>query len=150
MGSVNKAILVGNLGKDPKTSTSASGKTVCRFTLATSDRSGGEPEWHNIVLFDRQAEIANQYLSRGRQVYIEGRIPTRKYQDKETGQDRSITEIVGQTLQMLGSRDDSHLPPPPPPIPPKAPAQPAPQGQDPFGDGDNPLAGPVSEDDLPF
>jgi len=72
MGSVNKVILVGNLGQDPKTSTGPSGKTVCRFSLATTDKFGGEErtEWHNIVLFDRPAEIADKYLSKGRQAYI--------------------------------------------------------------------------------
>lgn len=106
MGSVNKVILVGNLGQDPKTSVGPSGKTVCRFSLATTDKFGGEErtEWHNIVLFDRPAEIADKYLSKGRQAYIEGRLQTRKYQDKETGQDRYRTEIIGQTLQLLGSR----------------------------------------------
>jgi single-strand DNA-binding protein len=158
MGSVNKAILVGNLGQDPKTSTGASGKTVCRFSLATSDKFGGEErtEWHNIVLFARLAETAHQHPSRGRQVYIEGRIQTRKYQDKDTGQDRYRTEIIGQTLQMLGSRhSDSDDAPgtydpgarsaPPRPAPPKAPARPVPQGQDIFDE----FSDPPSEDDIP-
>ena len=153
MGSVNKVILVGNLGQDPKTSVGSSGKTVCRFSLATTDKFGGEDrtEWHNIVLFDRVAEIADRYLRKGRQVYIEGRIQTRKYQDKETGQDRYRTEVIGQTLQMLGSRpsgeDEDYKPAPrsaAAPPPPRA--RQAPQSQDPFAD--DPFADPPSEDDL--
>ena len=162
MGSVNKVILVGNLGQDPKTGVGASGKTYCRFSLATTDKFGGEErtEWHNIVLFDRVAEIADKYLSKGRQVYIEGRIQTRKYQDKETGQDRYRTEVIGQTLQMLGSRpaggedyEAAARPPEPPRPAPRqapAPARPAPQGGDPFADADNPFSPLPSEDDLPF
>ena len=159
MGSVNKVILVGNLGQDPKTSTGPSGKTVCRFSLATTDKFGGDErtEWHNIVLFDRPAEIADKYLSKGRQAYIEGRLQTRKYQDKETGQDRYRTEIIGQTLQLLGSRPagENYEPAarsaaPPRPAAPRAPARPAPPGQNPFGDEDNPFSEPPSEDDLPF
>ena len=157
MGSVNKVILVGNLGQDPKTGTGASGKTYCRFSLATTDKFGGEErtEWHNIVLFDRVAEIADKFLRKGRQVYIEGRIQTRKYQDKETGQDRYRTEIIGHTLQMLGSRPapgedyetSSRYEPPPRPAPP--PARPAPPAGDPFAD-DNPFSDSPTEDDLPF
>jgi single-strand DNA-binding protein len=160
MGSVNKVILVGNLGQDPKTNVGPSGKTVCRFSLATTDKYGGEErtEWHNIVLFDRPAEIADRYLRKGRQVYIEGRIQTRKYQDKETGQDRYRTEIIGQTLQLLGNRPsggEDYEPParsaaPPRPAAPKAPARQAPPGQNPFDDEDNPFNEPPSEDDLPF
>jgi len=159
MGSVNKVILVGNLGQDPKTNVGPSGKTVCRFSLATTDKYGGEErtEWHNIVLFDRPAEIADRYLRKGRQAYIEGRIQTRKYQDKETGQDRYRTEIIGQTLQLLGNRPtgDDYEPSarsaaPPRPAAPKAPARQAPPGQNPFDDEDNPFNEPPSEDDLPF
>jgi len=151
MGSVNKVILVGNLGQDPKTSVGPSGKTVCRFSLATTDKFGGEDrtEWHNIVLFDRVAEIADRYLGKGRQVYIEGRIQTRKYQDKDTGQDRYRTEVIGQTLQMLGSRpsggDEDYKPVPRSASPP--PARQAPVN--PFDSPDDPFA-PPSEDDLPF
>jgi len=153
MGSVNKVILVGNLGRDPQTSTGPSGKAYCRFSLATTDKFKDEErtEWHNIVLFDRLAEIADRYLKKGRQVYIEGRIQTRKYQDKETGQDRYRTEIIGQTLQMLGSRpagedyDDARSSAPPRPAPHQAPARQAPQGKDPFDFSDD---DPPSEDDL--
>ena len=118
MSSVNKVFLIGNLGQDPKTSVGVNGKTYCSFSLATTDKFKGEErtEWHNIVLFDRVAEIADQYLSKGRQVYIEGRLQTNKYQDKETGQDRQRTVIIGQTLQMLGSRPTNHVKPPNPPV----------------------------------
>jgi single-strand DNA-binding protein len=160
MGSVNKVILVGNLGQDPKTGVGPSGKTYCRFSLATTDKFGGEDrtEWHNIVLFDRVAEIADRYLRKGRQAYIEGRIQTRKYQDKETGQDRYRTEIIGQTLQLLGSRpsDGDSEPPsraaaaPSPASRPAPAAARAPQGSNPFDDDDNPFTDPPSEDDLPF
>jgi len=158
MGSVNKVILVGNLGQDPKTSVGPSGKTYCRFSLATTDKFGGEErtEWHNIVLFDRAAEIADRFLRKGRQAYIEGRIQTRKYQDKETGQDRYRTEIIGQTLQLLGSRpaagedyEPSARSAAPPPRPAPAPARQAPPDQNPFDDED-PFSNPPSEDDLPF
>jgi single-strand DNA-binding protein len=153
MGSVNKVILVGNLGQDPKASVGPSGKTYCRFSLATTDKFKDEErtEWHNIVLFDRLAEIADRYLKKGRQVYIEGRLQTRKYQDKETGQDRYRTDIIGHTLQMLGSRpagedyDDARSAAQPPrPAPRPAPARQASGGDDPF---DNPFSDP-SEDDL--
>jgi len=158
MGSVNKVILVGNLGRDPQTSVGPSGKTVCRFSLATTDKFGGDErtEWHNIVLFDRAADIADKYLRKGRQVFIEGRIQTRKYQDKETGQDRYRTEIIGQTLQMLGNRPsagEDYEPAGRPaaaearPAARQAPARPAPQGEDYFADD---FSEPPSEDELPF
>ncbi len=109
MAGVNKVILLGRLGKDPEMKYGQSSNIpVCRFSLATSERTkGGEEktEWHNIVLFDRLAEIANDYLAKGRQVYIEGRIQTRKWQD-QNGNDRYMTEIVGNNMQLLGSRSD--------------------------------------------
>lgn len=104
MAGVNKVILIGNLGKDPELKFGqTSGKAVCRFSLATTERWGGEDktEWHNIVCFDRTAEIANEYLAKGRQVYVEGRIQTRKWQD-QSGQDRYTTEILVSNLTMLG------------------------------------------------
>ncbi|MET0984106.1 MAG: single-stranded DNA-binding protein [Steroidobacteraceae bacterium] len=108
---VNKVILVGNLGKDPETRYMPSGKPVTSFSIATSeawnDRQSGErqerTEWHNIVLFEKLAEIAAEYLRKGSQVYIEGSLRTRKWQDKE-GKDRYTTEIVGRDMQMLGGR----------------------------------------------
>jgi single-strand DNA-binding protein len=108
---INKAILVGNLGKDPETRYLPSGKAVTNFSIATSeswkDKQTGEQkeqtEWHNIVMYDRLAEIAAEYLRKGSQVYVEGRLRTRKWQDKE-GQDRYTTEIIANEMQMLGAR----------------------------------------------
>ncbi|WP_324317848.1 single-stranded DNA-binding protein [Povalibacter sp.] len=108
---INKVILVGNLGKDPEVRYMPSGKAVTSFSIATSeswtDKSTGDKqertEWHNIVLFDKLGEIAGEYLRKGSQVYIEGSLRTRKWQDKE-GKDRYTTEIVGRDMQMLGSR----------------------------------------------
>lgn len=109
---VNKVILIGNLGADPETRYTASGAAVTNIRLATSetwrDKQSGEQqertEWHRVVFFNRLAEIAGEYLRKGRQVYIEGSIRTRKWQDQE-GQDRYTTEIVANEMQMLGSRD---------------------------------------------
>jgi single-strand DNA-binding protein len=104
MAGVNKAILVGNLGKDPDLKYTQSGKAMVNFSLATTERWGGEDrtEWHNIVMFDRLAEIANEYLRKGRTVYIEGRIQTRSWED-QNGNKRYITEIVASSMQMLGT-----------------------------------------------
>ncbi|MDR2442381.1 MAG: single-stranded DNA-binding protein [Deltaproteobacteria bacterium] len=104
MAGVNKAILVGNLGKDPDMKYTQSGKAMVNFSLATTERWGGEDrtEWHNIVMFDRLAEIANEYLRKGRTVYIEGRIQTRSWED-QNGNKRYITEIVASNMQMLGT-----------------------------------------------
>jgi single-strand DNA-binding protein len=111
MASVNKVILVGNLGRDPETRYTTSGDAVTNIRLATTDtwkdKSGEKQErteWHNIVFYGRQAEIAGEYLKKGRQIYVEGRLQTRKWQDKE-GQDRYTTEIIADRMQMLGSRD---------------------------------------------
>ncbi|MDR1656019.1 MAG: single-stranded DNA-binding protein [Deltaproteobacteria bacterium] len=104
MAGINKAILVGNLGKDPDMKYTQSGKAMVNFSLATTERWGGEDrtEWHNIVMFDRLAEIANEYLRKGRTVYIEGRIQTRSWED-QNGNKRYITEIVASNMQMLGT-----------------------------------------------
>jgi len=112
MASVNKVILIGNLGKDPETRYAPSGGAICNVTIATSrtrtDKASGEKredtEWHRVVFFDRLAEIAGEYLKKGRPVYVEGRLQTRKWTDKE-GQDRYTTEIVAEAMQLLGSRD---------------------------------------------
>ncbi len=112
MASVNKVILMGNLGRDPETRFTANGAAVCNLRIATTrswkDKASGdrreETEWHSVVLYDRLAEIAGEYLRKGRPVYVEGRLQTRKWQDKE-GQDRYTTEIVGTEMQLLGSRD---------------------------------------------
>ena len=111
MASVNKVILIGNLGKDPDVRYMPSGEAVTNITLATTetwkDKSSGEKkeatEWHRVVFFRKLAEIAGQYLKKGSQVYIEGSLKTRKWQDKE-GQERYTTEIVADEMRMLGSR----------------------------------------------
>ena len=111
MPSVNKVILMGNLGKDPEVRFMPNGDAVCNFSIATTDSwkdKAGErqekTEWHNIVMYSRLAEIAGEYLKKGRPVYIEGRLQTRKWQTKE-GQDRYTTEIIADSMQMLGGRD---------------------------------------------
>jgi single-strand DNA-binding protein len=110
-GSVNKVILIGNLGRDPETRYTADGAAITNITIATSDRwkdkASGEmkesTEWHKVAFFGRLAEIAGEYLKKGRPVYVEGRLRTRKWQDKE-GRDRYTTEIICNEMQMLGSR----------------------------------------------
>jgi single-strand DNA-binding protein len=113
MAGVNKAILVGNLGRDPEMRTTQSGTQVANFTIATSeqytDQSGQrqeKTEWHRIVTFGRLAEICGQYLHKGKQVYIEGRIQTRQWED-QNGQTRYTTEIVAREMQMLGRVGDA-------------------------------------------
>ncbi len=114
MASVNKVIVLGNLGRDPEVRYTPSGAAVCNLRIATTrnwkSKDSGEKmeetEWHSVVLYDRQAEIAGEYLKKGRPVYIEGRLKTRKWQDKE-GVDRYTTEIVADSMQLLGGRDDS-------------------------------------------
>ncbi len=116
---VNKVILVGNLGADPETRYTAGGSAVTNVSLATTDswkdKQSGEQqertEWHRIVFWGRLAEIAAEYLRKGSQIYVEGRIQTRKWQGKD-GQDRWTTEIVGNEMQMLGSRGGGQSPPP--------------------------------------
>jgi single-strand DNA-binding protein len=121
MASVNKVIIVGNLGRDPETRFSPDGAAMSNISVATTsqwkDKATGEKreetEWHRVAFFGRLAEIANDYLRKGSQVYIEGRLRTRKWQDKESGQDRYSTEIVADVMQMLGSRgggDDESRP----------------------------------------
>jgi single-strand DNA-binding protein len=142
MASVNKAIIIGNLGRDPELRTTPSGRSVTSFSVATSrrwkDQNGQNQEstdWHNIVLWGRQAEVAKEYLSKGSQVYIEGRIQTRSYQDKD-GVQKYRTEIIGQFMQLLGSRGgggtSDYTPPSPPP-----------SDEAPFDNN-------VEDDDLPF
>lgn len=172
MASVNKVILVGNLGKDPETRYAPSGDAICNITLATTDtwrdKASGEKreatEWHRVVFFGKLAEIAGQYLRKGSQVYVEGSLRTRKWQDKD-GQDRYTTEIRADEMKMLGSRqgmgggdaprggdnmggygggrDAGYSAPPmqsaPTPAPAAAPQRPASSGS--FGDFD---------DDIPF
>ncbi len=112
MASINKVILIGNLGRDPETRYSPDGAAMTNISVATTsqwkDKNTGEKreetEWHRVAFFGRLAEIAGEYLKKGSSVYIEGRLRTRKWQDKDTGQDRFSTEIVADVMQMLGSR----------------------------------------------
>lgn len=112
MAGVNKVIIVGHLGNDPEMRTMPNGELVANISVATSeswtDKNSGEKkevtEWHRIVFYRRQAEICGQYLQKGSQVYVEGRLKTRKWQDNN-GQDRYTTEIQGDVLQMLGGRN---------------------------------------------
>ncbi len=117
-GSVNKVIIVGNLGRDPEVRTMQSGDKVANFSVATSerwkDRNSGEmqerTEWHRVVIFGRTAEVAEQYLRKGSKVYIEGQLQTRKWEDNQTGQERYTTEVVIRPyrgeMTMLDSRRD--------------------------------------------
>ena len=126
MAGVNKAIVVGNLGNDPEIRYAANGSAIASISVATSerwkDKNSGEQqertEWHRIKLFGRQAELAGEYLKKGSQVYIEGRIQTSKYQDKD-GNDRWSTEIVAREMTFLGGRggggDSQSAPPASPP-----------------------------------
>lgn len=139
--SVNKVLLIGNLGKDPEVRFTGSGQAVARFPLATSetfnDREGQRQErteWHNVVVWGKQGEQCGQYLTKGRQVYVEGRIATRQYDDKD-GNKRYITEVIAQRVQFLGGRGGD------------APAR---GGRD-SGGGDEMPPGPLPEDDdIPF
>jgi len=112
MASLNKVMLIGNLGKDPEVRYTTSGTAVASFSLATSERfknRSGEwedkTEWHNVTLWGRLAEIAGEYLAKGKTVYIEGRLQTRKWQDRD-GRDRYTTEIVADKMQMLGAKGE--------------------------------------------
>ena len=113
MASLNKVQLIGNLGKDPETRYAPSGDAICNIRIATTDtwrdKTSGEKreatEWHRVVFFGKLAEIAGQYLKKGRPVYVEGRLQTRKWQDKE-GRDQYTTEIRADQMQMLGAQSD--------------------------------------------
>ena len=122
MASVNKVILIGNLGKDPETRYSASGDAICNFSIATTeswkDKQSGEKkeatEWHRLSYFGKLAEICGQYLKKGSQVYVEGSLRTRKWSDKD-GQERYTTEIRGDVMKMLSGKQEGgsqHEPPP--------------------------------------
>ncbi len=136
MASVNKVILIGNLGKDPEVRYTPSGSAICNVTIATSrnwkDKNSGEKqeetEWHRVVFYDRLAEIAGEYLKKGRPVYVEGRLKTRKWQGQD-GKDNYTTEIIAQEMQLLGGKDgDAQAPAPrqaPRPAPAPAPRQPS-------------------------
>lgn len=139
---INKVILVGNLGQDPETRYMPSGSAVTNFTVATNeswkDKQTGEQkdrtEWHRVAMFNRLAEIAAEYLRKGSQVYIEGKLRTRKWQDRD-GNDRYTTEIIADEMQMLGGRGGGS----------------APMSQDPGPSSPPPQAGPDDfDDDIPF
>ena len=141
---VNKVILVGNLGQKPEMRYTATQTAVANLSIATTeswkDKESGEnrdkTEWHRVVLFGNLAEIAEKYLDKGSSVYIEGKIQTRKWQDKE-GKDRWTTEVLGNQLTMLGSRNTS-----------ESPAQPNDSSSTPFPEDDS---GPgLTDDDIPF
>lgn len=109
---VNRVILIGNLGRDPEVHTTSSGNIVTQLSLATSRRVkqadgsyGDEVEWHRVICFSKLAEIARDYLSKGRQVYIDGRLRTRKWTDKD-GTEKYVTEIICETLKLLWRKDD--------------------------------------------
>lgn len=141
---VNKAIIIGNLGKDPELRfTAGGGQAVCRFTVATTEKWKDQQgqmqertEWHNVVVWGKQGETCNQYLSKGRQVYVEGRITNRSYDDKD-GNKRYITEIIARDVRFLGgggggaakARESTFS---------------APAGED------VPPGGPAGEDEIPF
>ncbi len=162
MAGVNKVILIGNLGRDPELKYGqTSGKAVCNLSLATTERWGGEDrtEWHRLVMFDRTAEIANEYLRKGSQIYVEGRLQTRKWQGQD-GQDRYTTEILVNNMTMLGGgrreagpgEEYASAPPRRESPPPRPAAKPAPRSapaeDDPFSGGE--FGPPPTEDDMPF
>ncbi|HBH10473.1 MAG TPA: single-stranded DNA-binding protein [Gammaproteobacteria bacterium] len=113
MGNLNKATLIGRLGNDPEVRYSSNGNAMCNFSIATNetwrDKDSGEKqertEWHRVVCYGRLAEVAGEYLTKGKEIYVEGRIQTRKWEDKE-GIERYTTEIVTSNFQFLGGRDD--------------------------------------------
>ena len=110
---VNKVILVGNLGRDPEVRTTPNGQPVANFTLATHrrwrDRDGNrqeETEWHTVVCWGRQAEVAGEYLTKGKQIYVEGRLQTRSWEDRQSGEKKYRTEVICDNFQMLGARGE--------------------------------------------
>jgi len=131
MASINKVIIVGNLGRDPEMHYASDGTAICTVSVATTsawkDKISGqrreETEWHRVVMHSRLAEIAGEYLKKGRLVYIEGRLKTRKWQDKKTGAERYSTEIVADQMQMLDGQESSESSQEEPAREPLAPAQ---------------------------
>ncbi|MCL5006118.1 MAG: single-stranded DNA-binding protein [Acidobacteria bacterium] len=149
-GSVNKVILIGRVGRDPEVKYTPSGSPVAKFSLATDetfkDRNGAQQrrtEWHNIVAWNKLAEICGEYLSKGKQIYIEGSIRSRQWED-QSGNKRTSYDIIARTMQMLGSKADSERAAAafertsgPGPGEPPAPPEPAPEGE-------------ITDDDIPF
>jgi len=138
MAGINKVMLIGRLGRDPELRYTQNGQAVANFTLATSERwtnksgeRGERTEWHRIVVWGRLAEICGEYLSKGRQIFIEGRLQTREWEDRE-GKKRYTTEIVANEMQMLGSRSESGAADSPP-------AEEGPVSSVPKGDDDIPF-----------
>jgi single-strand DNA-binding protein len=152
MASLNRVTLIGNLGKDPEIRYTADGAAVCNVSIATTnqwkDKASGErreeTEWHRVVFYGRLAEIAGEYLRKGRTVFVEGRLKTRRWQDSETGADRYNTEIIADQMQMLGSRDNGQAE--------AAPAAPASRAKGRGGKGKAPTAAPTEDEgaDIPF
>jgi len=154
-GGVNKVILIGNLGKDPEVRFTSGGQAVANFTIATNDswtdkqgQKQERTEWHRIVVWGKLAELCGEYLSKGRQCFVEGRLQTREWTDKE-GKKNYTTEVVAQNVQFLGARGDgagprarsqngSHEYGSPPP------------GMEETTNGASPAGGPPPEDDIPF
>jgi single-strand DNA-binding protein len=143
MAGINKVIIVGNLGRDPEVSYMPSGKAVTKFSVATSetwkDKTTGEKkertEWHRIIAYDKLGEICGEYLAKGRQVYVEGKLQTRSYDDKE-GVKRYTTEIIASDVQFLGGREPGSGRPTSGGAPPRD-----------MGGGQGP---PPGDDDIPF
>ncbi len=150
---INKVILVGNLGRDPEVRSTPSGQPVASFTLATSRKwkdKGGQrqeqTEWHNIVCWGRQAEVAGQYLTKGKQIYVEGRLQTRSWDDRNTGEKKYRTEVICENFQMLGARgggDFDHAGGP-------GPAAYDEPGGGPSSGGGGGYGGEPDDDDIPF
>ncbi len=139
---VNKVILVGNLGRDPEVRSTPSGQPVASFSLATNrkwrDRDGNrqeQTEWHNIVCWGRLAEIAGQFLAKGKQIYVEGRLQTRSWEDRQSGEKKYRTEVICENFQMLGARGDF---------------EPAAGGGGGGGFGGGPSSTEPEDDDIPF
>ena len=154
-GSVNKVILVGRLGKDPEVKYTPSGAPVAKFSLATDesfkDRTGekqNRTEWHNIVAWNKLAEICGEYLTKGKLVYIEGSIRSRQWQD-QAGNKRTAYDIIANNMQMLGSRADSERTPSGPTDRP-APDRPAIATPAPSGEALSPPEPEISDEDIPF
>ena len=142
MASINKVILIGNIGKDPNLITTNAGTDICSFPLATTfkrkDSNGDykdETTWHNIVTFGKTAQIADKYLAKGSPLYVEGRLSNRKYTGKD-GIERWVTEVIVENMQMLGSKKDSEGQ--------QAPSRPVPKSQP------QPQSSQVDDEDCPF
>jgi len=149
-GSVNKVILIGRLGRDPELKYTPSGTPVAKFSLATDevfkDQTGEQQrrtEWHNIVAWKRLAEICGEYLTKGKQVYIEGSIRSRQYQDKE-GNKRTAYEIIARQMQMLGAKGDSER------LAAERPSAPASYSQEAPPEPEAPAGTEITDEDIPF